>query len=99
MYDYSDSLQRYRELRNISHTASFIASRSPEAYERLKRVLHEEAVMIPPNGGENGGNRYGPVLPQAQDVDSAESTNVLDPMHVPGRGAPKKRLKSISNKN
>ena len=65
MYNYSDSLQRYRELRNISHTASFVASRSPEAYERLKRVLHEEAAMIPPNGGENGGNRYGPVLSQA----------------------------------
>ena len=87
MYDYSDSLHMYRELRNISHTASFVASRSPEAYERLKHVLHEEAAMIPPNGGDNGGNSYGPVLPQAQDVDSTESTNVLDPMHVPGRGA------------
>ncbi|CAD6333783.1 unnamed protein product [Miscanthus lutarioriparius] len=98
MYDYSDSLQRYHELRNISHTASFLASRSPEAYERLKRVLHEEAAMILPNGGENGNKRYGPVLPQCMDVDSAESRNVLDPMHVPGRGAPKKKLKSVSNK-
>ena len=44
MYDYSDSLQRYHELRNISHTASFVASRSPEAYERLKHVLHEELL-------------------------------------------------------
>ncbi|XP_002450570.2 protein FAR1-RELATED SEQUENCE 5 [Sorghum bicolor] len=98
MYDYSDSLQRYRELRNISHTASFVASRSPEAYERLKRVLHEEAAMVLPNGGENGGNKFGPVLPQAQHIDSTESTNVLDPMHVPGRGAPKKKVKSVSNK-
>ena len=47
----------------ISHTASFVASCSPEAYERLKRVLHEEAAMILPNGGENGDKRYGPVLP------------------------------------
>ena len=53
MYDYSDSLQRYHELRNISHTASFVASRSPKAYERLKRVLHGKAAMILPNGGEN----------------------------------------------
>ena len=98
MYDYSDSLQRYHELRNISHTASFVASCSPEAYERLKRVLHEEATMILPNGGENEDKRYGPVLPQCMDVDSAESRNVLDPMHVPGRGAPKKKLKSVLNK-
>jgi len=98
MYDYSDSLQRYHELRNISHTASFLASRSPEAYERLKRVLHEEVAMILPNKGENGDKRYGLVLPQGLDVDSAESRNVLDPMHVPGRGAPKKKLKSVSNK-
>jgi zinc finger SWIM domain-containing protein 3 len=99
MYEYSDRLQRYRELRNISHTTSFIASRSPEAYERLKRIMHEEAAMIPPKGEENGGDRYGPVLPQAQDGESAEYTKVLDPMHVPGRGAPKKKLKSVSNKN
>ena len=79
MYDYSDSLQRYHELRNTSHTASFVASRSPEAYERLKRVLHEEAAMILPNGGENGDKRYAPVLPQCMDVDSAESRNVLIP--------------------
>ncbi|XP_021321349.1 protein FAR1-RELATED SEQUENCE 5 [Sorghum bicolor] len=97
MYDYSDSLHRYRELRNISHTASFVASRSLEAYERLKHVLHEEDAMIPPNGGDNGGNSYGPVLPQAQDVGSTVSTNVLDPMHVPGRGAPKKKLKKQSS--
>ncbi|CAD6252687.1 unnamed protein product [Miscanthus lutarioriparius] len=98
MYDYSYSLQRYHELRNISHTASFVASRSSEAYERLKRVLHEETAMILPNGGENGDNRYGPMLPQCLDVDSVESRNVLDPMHVLGRGASKKKLKSVSNK-
>jgi zinc finger SWIM domain-containing protein 3 len=97
MYDYSDSLQRYRELRNISHAASFAASRSSESYERLKRVLEDEAAMNLPNGGDNGSKRYGPVLPQAPDVDSIAFSNVLDPLHVPGRGAPKKNLKSISN--
>jgi len=96
MYDYSDSLQRYHELHNISQTASFVASQSLEAYGRLKRVLHEEAAMIPPNGGENGGKRFGPVLPQALDVDSAD---VFDPIHVPGRGAPKKKLKSVLDKS
>ena len=75
--------------------ASFVASQSLEAYGRLKRVLHEEAAMIPPNGGENRGKRFGPVLPQALDVDSID---VFDPIHVPGRGALKKKLKSISDK-
>ena len=54
--------------------------------------------MILPNGGENEDKRYGLVLPQGLDVDSVESRNVLDPMHVPGRGPPKKKLKSVSNK-
>ena len=54
--------------------------------------------MILPNGGENRDKRYGPVVPQALDVDSTESKNVLDPMHVPGRGASKKKLKSVLNK-
>ncbi|XP_066375220.1 protein FAR1-RELATED SEQUENCE 5-like [Miscanthus floridulus] len=96
MYDYSDSLQRYHELHNINQTASFVASQSLEAYGWLKCVLHEEAAMIPPNGGENGGKRFGPVLPQALDVDSAD---VFDPIHVPDRGAPKKKLKSVPDKS
>jgi len=98
MYDYTDSLQKYHELCNIGHTASFVASRSPEAYEWLKRVLEEEAAMILPNGGENRGKRYGLVLLQALDVDSTESKDVLGPMYVPSRGALKKKLKSNKNK-
>jgi zinc finger SWIM domain-containing protein 3 len=31
------------------------------------------------------------------DGDCTESKDVLDPMHVPGRGAPKKKLKSVSD--
>ena len=38
------------------------------------------------------------MVPQALDVDFAECRNVLDPTHVPGSGAPKKKLKSVSNK-
>ena len=70
MYDYSDSLQRYHELRNISHAAAFAASHSLESYERLKHILQDEVAMNLPNEGDNRGKRYGPVLPQAPDVDS-----------------------------
>ena len=50
-----------------------------------------------PNEGDNRGKRYGPVLPQASDIDSVAFSNVLDPLHVPRRGVSKKNLKSISN--
>ncbi|KAL6630579.1 hypothetical protein ACP70R_028652 [Stipagrostis hirtigluma subsp. patula] len=101
MYDYSDSVQRYHELHNISQMTSFAASQSLEAYERLKRVLEEEAAMILPNRGEGEGGRkrFGPVLTQGGLDDYAESYNVLDPICVPGRGAPKKKMKSSSDKS
>lgn len=101
MYDYSDSVQRYHELHNISQMTSFAASQSLEAYERLKRVLEEEAAMIVPNRGEGEGGRkrFGPVLTQGGLDDYAESCNVRDPIRVPGRGAPKKKMKSSSNKS
>ena len=50
-----------------------------------------------PNGGDNRGKRYGPVLPQAPDIDSVVFSNVMDPLHVPRRRALKKKLKSITN--
>jgi len=92
MYDYSPTLLRYRELCNLSLAASFAASRSIEGYERIKRVLEQEAAVIMPNAGANEGNIYGPVLPQAPEVDCEEFRDVLDPMHVPGRGALKKKV-------
>jgi hypothetical protein len=46
MYDYTDILQKYRELCNIAHTACFIASHLGDAYERLKGILHEQAAMV-----------------------------------------------------
>ena len=98
MYDYSPTLLRYRELRNLNLAASFTASRSIEGYERIKRVLEQEAAVIMPNAGANEWNIYGPVLPQAPEVDCEEFRDVLDPVHVPGRGAPKKKLKSSSDK-
>jgi zinc finger SWIM domain-containing protein 3 len=99
MYDYSDSVQRYNDLHNIGRTAAFAAAQSQEAFERLKRVLKEEAATIPVNIGEGGRKKFGPVLPQAMDVDSTECWNVLDPIHVPGRGALKKKLKSSSDRS
>jgi len=99
MYDYSPTLLRYRELRKLSLDVSFAASRSTKGYEWIKRVLKQEAAVIMPNVGANEGNMYGPVLPQAPEVDCEEFRDVLDPMHVPGRGAPKKKLKSSSYKD
>ena len=98
MYDYSSTLLRYHELRNLSLATAFAASRSTEGYERIKRVLEQEAAVIIPNAGANEGNMYGPVLPQAPKVDCEEFRDVQDPMHVPDRGAPKKKLKSSSEK-
>ena len=63
MYDYSPTLLRFRELRNLSLAAAFVASHSPKAYERTKRVLEQEAAMIMPNVGANKGKMYGSVLP------------------------------------
>ena len=93
MYEYSATLLRYSDLCNISRATSFSASRSTEAYELLRGALQEAATILP-NVGANEGNMYGPVLPQAPEADCEDIRDVLDPMHVPGRGALKKMLKS-----
>ena len=98
MYEYSATLLRYSDLCNISRATSFSASRSTEAYELLRGALQEAATILP-NVGENEGNMYGPVLPQAPEADCEDIRDVLDPMHVPGRGTPKKKLKSIASKS
>ena len=54
--------------------------------------------MIVPNAGANKGKMYGPMLPQEPEVNCEEFRDVLDPMTVPGRGSPKKKLKSSSDK-
>ncbi|PNT70062.1 hypothetical protein BRADI_2g04713v3, partial [Brachypodium distachyon] len=98
MYDYSVSLKRYRELRNLSHAACFLPSQSVEAYDRLKLVLNVQADNKKSSSGHKECMRYGPVLPQTAQVDSGELEKVLDPVHVQGRGAPKKRLKRRKRK-
>jgi len=98
LYDYSVNLDRYRELRNLSHAASFRASQSIESYERLKKLLSEEVATNDLACGDNDGVWYGPVLPQTQQSDSDTTGMVLDPIRVPGRGAPKKRLQAMPMK-
>ena len=39
MYEYSATLLRYRDLRNINRAASFSTSRSTEGYERVRGAL------------------------------------------------------------
>ena len=99
MYEYSITLLRYCDLRNISRATSFSASRSTEGYERLKGAVLQEAGMILPNVGANEGKMYGPVLPQAPEANYEDIRDVLNPLHVPDRGAPKKKLKSTSSKS
>ena len=41
MYDSCHSLDKYRELRNLSHEASFRAAQSNESYVHMKGVLSE----------------------------------------------------------
>ncbi|KAJ1256379.1 hypothetical protein BS78_05G166900 [Paspalum vaginatum] len=84
MYDYSESLERYRELRNLSHAASFTASQSYESYKRLKRVLHEEGATKESAIFQNQGIRYGPVLPQSLNPETGNLGKVLDPLRVAG---------------
>jgi zinc finger SWIM domain-containing protein 3 len=93
MYDYSASLRRYRELRNLSHAKCFSAAHSVEAYEHLKMVLNVQDDRKESSSGHKECMRYGPVLPQTARLDSGELEKVLDPVHVQGRGAPKKRMK------
>ncbi|KAM0925813.1 hypothetical protein ACQ4PT_003965 [Festuca glaucescens] len=93
MYDYSASLRRYHELRNLSHAKCFSVAHSVEAYEHLKMVLNVQDDRKESSSGHKECMRYGPVLPQTARLDSGELEKVLDPMHVQGRGAPKKRLK------
>ena len=95
MYEYSATLLRYRDLRNINRAASFSASRSTEAYELLRGALQEAATILP-NVGANEGNMYGPVLPQAPEADCEDIRDVLDPMHVPGRGGSKEKAEVIN---
>ena len=42
--------------------------------------------------------RFGPVLPQTTEIDCGDLEKVLDPVHVQGRGAPKKRLQAKMKK-
>jgi zinc finger SWIM domain-containing protein 3 len=98
MYDYSISLERYRELRNLSHAACFRACQSDEAYERLKMVMNAQSNDQESTSDQKEPIRFGPVLPQTAQLGSGNLEKVLDPLRVQGRGAPKKRLQAKMNK-
>jgi zinc finger SWIM domain-containing protein 3 len=90
MYEYSATLLRYRDLRNISRDASFIASHSIEGCDWLKDALLQEAAMILPNVGVNEGKMYGPVLPQAPEADCEDIRYVLIPCMCLAEGLQRK---------
>ena len=98
MYDLPAKMKRYRELRNLSHAACFSAAQSVEAYEQWKMVLHAQVDNKESSSGHKESMRYGPVLPQTAQRDSGMLGKVLDPVHVQGRGASKKRLKPKKRK-
>ncbi|XP_037483621.1 protein FAR1-RELATED SEQUENCE 5-like [Triticum dicoccoides] len=82
MYDYSASLVRYRELRNLSHAACFRACQSSEEYQRLEMVLSEQDGNKESSRGQEECIRFGPVLPQTTEIDCGDLEKVLDPVHV-----------------
>ena len=82
MYDYSASLVRYRELRNLSHVACFRACQSSEEYQRLEMVLSEQDGSKESSRGQEECIRFGPVLPQTTEIDCGDLEKVLDPVHV-----------------
>ncbi|XP_073359672.1 protein FAR1-RELATED SEQUENCE 4-like [Aegilops tauschii subsp. strangulata] len=96
--------RRYRELRNCSHAASFKACHSDEDYHRLIMLLQaqhhgkqssfEQANSKESSNAQHNNIRFGPLMPHSEKVDK-----VLDPVHVPGRGAPKKRLQAKTKKS
>lgn len=94
MYDFSIILKRYRDLRSRSHGICLSAAQSAVGYERMKMVMIKEADNKESTSGEKGCISYGPVLPQTAELDSGDLAKVLDPVHVQGRGAPKKRLQA-----
>ena len=104
MYDYLASLQRYRQVRNFSHATCFKACHSDEDYHRLKMLSEaqhhgkqssfEQADSKESTNAQHYSIRFGPLMRHSEKVDK-----VLDPVHVPGRGAPKKRLQAKTKKS
>ena len=109
MYDYSESLQRYRnKLKNFSHATCFKACHSDEAYKRLMMILdahgdskessNEKSDTKESTNAHSNSIRFGLLMPKATNIDSKGLGKVLDPVHVPGPGAPKKRLHAKAKK-
>ena len=100
MYDSCHSLDKYRELRNLSHEASFKAAQSNESYIHMKGVLSEIIGSYDPCNAQENDVRYGPEIAQALHEELPNVDKVQDPVPVKPKGAPKKgkRMKAFQNK-
>jgi len=99
MYDYSQSLERYRELRDLSQAACLKSSQTDASYMRMKHVLSEMIGASDEGNNDKESLCYGPVLPQAVQAESHSEDRILDPLQVKSRGAPKKkRMKGFLDK-
>jgi len=100
MYDTSQSLEKYRELRNLSHEASFKASQSDESFLYMKHVLCEIVGSNNASNAQVNNVSCGPVLAQSLHAELPNEGMVLDPVAVKSKGAPKKekRVKAFQKK-
>jgi hypothetical protein len=99
MYDYSHSLERYRELRELSHAACIKSSQTEASYMHMKHVLSGVIGASDEANNDKKNLCYGPVLPQAVHAQPHSEGRVLDPLQVKSRGAPKKkRMKGFLDK-
>ena len=65
-----------------------------QAQHHGKQSSFEQADSKESTNAQHNSIRFGPLMPHSQKVDK-----VLDPVHVPGRGAPKKRLQAKTKKS
>ena len=98
MYEFLVFMLRYRELRKMSDKVCFRAAESEGAYKRMKMCLNEQADKKEPNTDQKECIRFGPSVAQTTQFCSVDLGNVLDPVRVQGRGAPKKRLQAKMKK-
>lgn len=90
------ALTKYRELRNLSHEASFKAAQSNESYVHMKGVLSKIIGSYDPCNAQENDVRYGPEIAQALHEELPNVDKVLDPVPVKPKGAPKKRKRMES---
>ena len=63
-----------------------------EGQDVCKGSTSEQADSKGSTNAHGNSIRFGPLMPQSANLDGEGFEKVLDPVHVPGLGAPKKRL-------